>query len=238
MPAACKSFLSSRKQIFRVGQCESTAREVSIGLPQGSTLSPVLFLIYINDFPKVSSKFNITLFADDSTLSMSDPNINTLVTRINTELVHVKEWTVANRLTVNVQKTIGLLTTNRDVNLATDYGVTFDGQLVTFAESTRYLGVQIDTDLKFDAHIKNITGKVARNTGILFKIKDNLSNAAKLSFYYGFIHPYLNYNLINWGGTHQNLIICLEKQQKRAIFYIKALRIYLCIYVWMNPISS
>ena len=78
-------------------------------------------------------------------------------------------------------------------------------------------GVYFDSNLKFSEHIKNISGKLARNTGILFKIRENLPMTARLNYYFGFIYPYLNYNIILWGGTYSTHLNCLNIQHKRTI---------------------
>ena len=90
---------------MRIRNDLSTPRNLALGIPQGTCLGPLLFLTYINDLPRVSSKFCATLFADDTTLSFSGAKLSDLTLIVNSELDKFSEWSVANRLSINVEKT-------------------------------------------------------------------------------------------------------------------------------------
>ena len=94
-----ESYLANRKQYVAIGEVSSASLDFTIGIPQGSCLGPFLFLVYVNDFPRVSSLFDCILFADDTTINMSHKDYNILVSQLKNELVRVKEWTISNRLT-------------------------------------------------------------------------------------------------------------------------------------------
>ena len=102
------SYLKDRKQSVRIGSCLSDKSVVNIGVPQGSSLSPVLFLMYINDMVNLSNNFNVLLFADDTTLSTSGSNFSQLVDTLNLELGDIADWMAANRLSLNIDKTYAL----------------------------------------------------------------------------------------------------------------------------------
>ena len=135
---------------------------------------------------------------------------------LNEELRKIKEWTTANRLTINTDKTELLLFSNRQVN-SSDTDIIFDEIPVAYRDQARFLGVTIDENLNFKAHIDNVNTKVSRLAGILYRIKNNLTLTARKTFYNSFILPYLSYNVINWGNTNETHLKPLYLTQKRII---------------------
>ena len=107
------NFISDRNYFVNVNGKKSETKMVNIGVPQGSILGPLLFLLYINDMCNSSSEFDFTLFADDTTLSMSGDKLNLLTQNINTELAKVLDWLIVNRLIINLTKTNSMLLTNK-----------------------------------------------------------------------------------------------------------------------------
>ena len=211
-----KSYLSNRKQFVSINQVDSDFRPINIGLPQGSCLAPFLFLVYINDLPNASQLLKFTLFADDTTLSITNDSYSQLVSDLNVELNRVTEWTTSNRLTINASKTNAIVFTNKNLpNI--DHPIMLGSHQLSVLDDCRFLGVQIDSKLDFKLHIDQITRKIARNTGIFFKIRNNLPLKARLDFYYGFVYPYLIYSVTVWGGTYGCHLSKLIVQQKRII---------------------
>ena len=137
-----RNYLLNRKQRVRIRNSFSECRNIRIGLPQGSALSPILFLIYINDLPSVSNKLSSILFADDATLSLSDKNFGNLVENLNSELGKIDVWTKCNRLTVNYEKTVGIIFSKRPYNL--DSNIMMNGRNISTNFEHKYLGVVID----------------------------------------------------------------------------------------------
>ena len=100
------SFISDRKYFVSANGFTSDLKTVNIGVPQGSTLGPLLFLLYVNDMSNSSTILNFTQFADDTTLTHSGPNLEELTNEIETELEKVLEWLLANKLIINSQHVI------------------------------------------------------------------------------------------------------------------------------------
>ena len=99
-----KSYLNNRVQFTSINNTHSDKKNISCGIPQGSVLGPLLFLIYINDLPNVSKKLYSNLFADDSSVFLEGNNINSLSTIINEELNKLSIWLASNKLTLNIEK--------------------------------------------------------------------------------------------------------------------------------------
>ena len=166
-----KSYLSDRKQFIE------NDNEVSIlkcGVPQGSKLGPLLFLIYVNDMPSVLQLCIPTLFADDTTICGSAPTYNELVRKINSDLHILSEWFKANKLTLNVGKSYGcVFGTN---HLGNDFRI--DDQSIEICGTVKYLGVHIDSSLNWKPHLNFVTNKVSQTLGVLSKVKHCLNEKA------------------------------------------------------------
>ncbi len=104
-----KSYIQNRKQFVRYQTCDSDYKHIKYGVPQGSILGPLLFILYINDITSTTSLFEMILFADDTTLLYSHPNISSKINCINKELCEISNWFKANKLSVNANKTNNMI---------------------------------------------------------------------------------------------------------------------------------
>ena len=171
-----EDYLKNRHQITIIENQDSTKSLVSTGVPQGSVLGPLLFLIFIKDLPSISDSIFFSLFADDSCLSLTDYDIIKLISLANRELFVFYDWCIANRLSINTIKTFYLVFTNKpDISappLLIRNNFTYD--IIKRVSHTKFLGVIYDDKLNFSHHITMLSNKLSRTSSLIYQLCDHL----------------------------------------------------------------
>ena len=189
-----RSYLNKRKQKVFVNGVESDFLEVNSGVPQGSILGPVLFLVYINDIVNATNYFSIRLFADDTSLTVAGKDLDLLLQRINSELPAIYKWLCSNRLTLNLSKTKYLVFQPRQkVNSNLHPPPKIADQYLEQSYNVKYLGLVIDCFLSWHDHIDHISSKISKSVNIIAKLKRQVTTQSLISIYYVLVYPYLNY---------------------------------------------
>ena len=127
-------------------------------MPQGSVLGPILYLLYVDEIPRISSNFSTCLFAEDTSLLFRSSNFDEICTLCNHELNRFYEWCCSNRLSINVSKTKFMIFSNRKVSNVRS--IELHNEPLEHVSSVRFLGVELDENLKFNLHINNISQKI------------------------------------------------------------------------------
>ena len=210
-----KSFISNRKYFVSVNGSTSETKTVNIGVPQGSTLGPLLFLLYVNDMSNSSSILNFTQFADDTTITHSGPNLELLTKEIEQELSKVLDWLLANKLIINLTKTHSMLFTNKRV----DRKIIIKANNTNLEQKTecKFLGVIVDDGITWKSHINHISSKITKTLAILRLLKYTFPKHISKTLYMSLIQPYLNHCNTIWGATDKTIIEPLFRLQKKAI---------------------
>ena len=194
-----RSYLSNRSQYVSINGTgiNSNSRNLSYGVPQGSILGPLLFLIYINDFTKSSEELSFILFADDSNIFFSHSNLNYLVNKVNIELKYVANWLNVIKLSLNIAKTNFMLFSNSAIEIPCE--VKIHNSVIKKTDCCKFLGLFIDSGLKWNNHIDHLCKIISRNIGVINKIKYFVPTSALDSLYNSFMLSYLNYGVLAWG---------------------------------------
>ena len=163
-----KNYLENRMQFVYLNDynVSSSLRNVSCGIPQGSILGPLLFIIYINDITTSSSILKSILFADDTNLFNSNQNFQQLIESTNFELNKLSEWFKSNKLSLNVDKTKFIIFGNKHILLNSSQLI-LDGKILEQVKETKFLGVVLDEKLNWSQHINHISLKISRGLGII-----------------------------------------------------------------------
>ena len=175
------SYLSGRKQYVTYNGMSSGTKTINCGVPQGSILGPLLFLIYINDLCSAYKFTMPVLFADDTNLFSSGTDLPAMANNINYELEQISLWLKVNKLSLNVKKTHYMVFTNKKSRTA-NLKISIDNQIIDEVCQTKFLGVIIDNKLTWKNHILYICWKISHGIGMLIKACNYLNQTGLLLY--------------------------------------------------------
>lgn len=218
-----QSYLLNRKQCVTVNNSTSSQLMLTNGVPQGSILGPLLFLMFVNDLPEAVGSDSIHAYADDTTFKAS-ANIDNapleLERRLQEYMDKLSKWSSENGMVLNAVKTKALLITGKRLHSSLVDGnhlsVTLDGAEIEQVTSYKLLGVTLDQDLTFSDHISSLKAKLSQRIGLLKKIKRYLPIKERLLYYNALIKPVLMYGSMVWNICDVKELHCLLRLQKRA----------------------
>ena len=217
-----ESYLEKRPQYVTYNCENSNEGFVKSGVPQGSVLGPLLYLVYVNDIINVSPNLLPILFADDTNIFLSGENINELFDTMNYEIEKLLEWTIVNKLSLNVSKTHYMIFTTKGRNVNTQRKVCINNAPLERVNSTKFLGVIIDHKLSWCDHIKYIKNKISKGLGIICKARKSLKSSTLVTLYNSFIYPYLTYGIEIWGTASETNLQPIITLQNRIVRIIKS----------------
>ena len=188
----------------------STYHPLTYGTPQGSCLGPLLFLIFINDLPHSVTHGISILFADDTTLLHSHKNLKYLKWTVEEDLKSLMDWFKANKLTLNLDKTVCLLFNNR--SNSQEITLSVDTYKLQSSEAVKFLGVCVDKKLTLNKHLNTLMAKLKQNLNLLKLSNKFLNKETKKFIYYAHIYSHLTYGILIWGNMiSQGLMNKIQK---------------------------
>lgn len=219
------SYLNNRKQLVQMRDMKglmhtSDVAAVTGGVPQGSILGPLLFIVYVNNLPLNVSR-PIVLYADDTSVVCSGDGTEDLVATIKNSMIELKDWFDFNHLKLNIDKTelIPFTTAHRIEDLEIECQ---DGEKLVSKNNTKFLGIRLDYQLRWTNHIESIAPRVSGASFLLRSLRNKVALHVNIIAYYGYVYPILKYGVIFWGNSvKMGRVFLLQKRCVRAIFNLK-----------------
>lgn len=216
------SYLKERKQLVNVGGEKSSIVTVNYGVPQGTVLGPVLFLLYVNTLFDLPSNGKIIGFADDIVVTYRDDSWQGLKSKAEKDFSHIKNWFDDRKLTINMNKTKYLPFTSYSNSLPNLGNLnTMSNMQIAEADDIRYLGIHVDRHLRWDKHIQILVNKIR---GLLNKfkyMKQYLNTKSMMTLYYALVESQITYGILGWGGAydaHMNSLSVVQRWILKIIY--------------------
>ena len=216
-----ESYLCHRKQRVSLNNNLSSTSEVIHGVPQGSILGPLLFLIFINDLPLYlqNNTSTIDLYADDTTIYYSCSNILMLERNLQKSLDCLQIWCRENGMILNTDKTKVMLITSRQKRMNLNNAVLnlqYNDIDITITTCDKILGIHVDNNLTWNNHFNFLSKKLSSHLWLLSKVRIYLSIEHRVLFYNAYIKPHIDYCSLIWSNTSSSNISKITRLQRRA----------------------
>ena len=218
------NYLSNRYQSTLLNNVQSDFKQVTVGVPQGSILGPLLFISFINDLPNVVSKAKTVLYADDTAIMFSAKTVSNIEEVLNKELSSVAKWMENNKLSVNASKTKVMLFGSHHKLKDAQLNISLNKVMLEQVQVFKYLGLYFDPHLKWKAHIDKTTSKISQRLGIVKRIRQYIDQGTMNMLYNAIVLPHIDYCCPIWSTAadkHVNKIQILQNHVARVTLRCK-----------------
>ena len=233
-----RNYLTTRTQTVNFGNVLSTNSNVDYGVPQGSILGPLLFILFINDLPQCLENCSISMYADDTVIYYSAAILKSVQTVVQDDMDKIALWMVDNELLLNESKTKTLLFgTRQKLGEGADFDININGTKLEQVYSFKYLGMTLDYQLNWKEQVESVSMKISNRLKLLSRIRSCLTPAAAKCVYNGLIQPIFYYCDVTWSKVSEGCSHELQRLQNKAartILQLTRTGDSLNILNWMN----
>lgn len=214
--ALINNYLTNRKQLTKLNSATFSKEETltNFGLPTGTCLAPLLFNIFLNDLLNLNTHGKISSFADDTRIFLVNSDRKLLYKEANEDFIKLKKWLQINTLTLNLQKTNYIEFNEPIAKEISDTTIIKDIKKV---QSAKYLGVTIDSQMKWEQHIIGLVKKLRKTMYKFLQLRQILDIKLLTNTYYALAQSNLNYGVIAWGGATQNIVEKVNVTQRKIL---------------------
>ena len=220
-----KHYLSQRQQFVSCNGRKSSLHDITTGVPQGSALGPLLFILFINDFPQNINGSLSNMFADDCCIYTFGNDISDAKSKFQSSVDEANRWYVNNNLPVNIPKSMCMLSASESsLNRLNDeqkkLKIKLNNESLNQVSNVPYLGIQMDSSLKWNQHVLKLCKQVSGKLALLNRLRRFLDKNALLSLYHAIIQPNIDYAISVWGyssSANRGLISRLQHRAARII---------------------
>ena len=216
-----RNYLTNRKQIASINGNLSESLLITTGVPQGSILGPLLFILYVNDLNSCFKKSIVNMYADDTVFYCSASSVASVTQNLQCDLQTVANWLQANKLSLHIGKTNCMIICNNKKKEFLDNPIldlSLDGKNITQATDCKYLGVTLDSQMKFKIHVNDVINKMKRALGIFTRAAQFVDPSTRITLYNTLILPHLDYCSTVWcGSLNKSDLMRLQRIQNRAM---------------------
>ena len=209
-----ESYLMHRKQYTSYGNALSTLTDIQHGVPQGSILGPLLFLVYINDFYSCLEHGESVMFADDTNVFINHKHINEVYNKAQHELNNITYWLSANRLSLNISKTKYIIFNSNRKKYSRNNTIAvpcINNIPLERVDTMSFLGVILQENLSWKPHILNLLKQIRRNAAVIYKLKHYLNTNNMINIYHCLITSQLRYCITSWNHGNTTLMKKLDQ---------------------------
>ena len=210
-----KSYLENREQFVSISGVCSSKRRMGYGVPQGSILGPLLFIIYINDMPEISKLAKFILYADDANIIITGRTVDEVNAQLNVLSDALLSWVDSNGLALNLKKTKYMIFSRQRID--STYRLEIANTVIERKSEAMFLGVIVDEKLNWSHHISALKSKMSRYIGIMFKLKNILPLKARIQIFHSFVQSHINYCSLIWGFSSKCNIESIFTKQKKGM---------------------
>lgn len=221
-----QSYLENRSQVVKIGNFTSSTHSITFGIPQGSILGPLLFLIYVNNISNIGLSGHVTLYADDTCLFYFGHSIHDIIAKAQKDLDMLNVWYLNNLLTINVSKTSYIIFTAKNKKVPNFTPLTINNTPIRRSQKEKYLGLWLDEKLTWGAHIDHVRNKLKPILGSLRKVSHFIPQNARTILYNSLVKSNLQYLIEVWGSASGTALKDLQILQNKIIKVLYHLNFY------------
>lgn len=201
-----KSYLSNRQQYVKVNDIISDSMLVRIGVPQGTVLGPILFIIYINSMLQLDINALTISYADDTVILFSGNTWEDTKERVQNGMFQIKNWLDMYQLSLNVEKTKYIAFSATNVNRPNFHTINIINldNVISEVNCIKYLGIVIDKNIKWESHIDYLTTKVRKLIYKFYQLRSILNKKILILVYKALAESLFRYGILVWGGMYSN----------------------------------